>query len=84
MKMNVNFKTVDRFMNEICEKYNIDGDVLEFYTDIEKINEYIVRAYDPINNQSLTVKITKPKTRYVYTVEFSKGDIFERLWHLSH
>ena len=57
MKMNVNFKTVDRFMNEICEKYNIDGDVLEFYTDIEKINEYIVRAYDPINNQSLIISI---------------------------
>lgn len=76
--MNVNFKTVDRFMNEICEKYNIDGDVLEFYTDIEKINEYIVRAYDPNNNQSLIITITKPKTRYVYTVDFSHGDIFAR------
>ena len=76
--MNVNFKTVDRFMNEICEKYNIDGDALKFYTDVEKINEYIVRAYDPIGNQSLVVKITKPTTRYAYAVEFSKGDIFAR------
>ena len=76
--MKVQLKTIERIMNEICEKYNIDGDVLELYTDIEKTNEYIVRAYDPNNNQSLTVKITKPKTRYIYTVDFSNGDIFAR------
>ena len=82
--MKVTLKTIDRIMGEIIEKYNLVDEELCYYTDLEKTDEYIVRAYDPINNQSLTVKITKPKTRYVYTVEFSKGDIFERLWHLSH
>ena len=76
--MKVQLKTIERIMNEICEKYSLDGDVLGYYDDLEKTNEYIVRAYDPNNNQSLTVKITKPKTRYIYTVDFSNGDIFAR------
>lgn len=76
--MKVTLKTIDRIMSEIIEKYNLVDEELCYYTDLEKTDEYIVRVYDPINNQSLTVKITKPKTRYVYVVEFSKGDIFAR------
>ena len=76
--MKVTLKTIDRIMSEIIEKYNLVDEELCYYTDIEKFNEYIVRAYDPNNNQSLIVSITKPKTRYVYTVDFSNGDIFAR------
>lgn len=76
--MKVTLKTITRIMNEICEKYNLVDEELCYYTDLEKTDEYIIRAYDPIGNQSLVVKITKPKTRYAYTVEFSKGDIFAR------
>ena len=71
--MKVSIKTIQKIMSEVCERRDIDGNTLEYYTDIEKDNEYIVRAYDPKNNRSYLVVITKPKNTYTYTLVIRTG-----------
>ena len=71
--MKVSLKTITRIMDEVCKRRDINPDTLEYYTDIEKDNEYIVRAYDPKNNRSYLVIITKPKNTYTYTLIIRTG-----------
>ena len=71
--MKVSLKTIQKIMNEVCERRDIDGNTLEYYTDIEKDNEYISGAYDPKNNRSYLVVITKPKNTYTYTLIIRTG-----------
>lgn len=73
--MKVSLKTVQKIMDEVCENNRLDGDALEYHTDIENFNDkYIVRAYDPNSDRTLFVYISKPKTRYIYTTLFVSGD----------
>lgn len=72
--MKVSLKTIQKIMQEICKKRDIDGDSLEYATDIERENEYIVRAYDPVGNCSYLVSITKPKNKYTYSLTIRTGE----------
>ena len=69
--MKVSVKTIQKIMQEICKKRDIDGDSLEYATDIERENEYIVRAYDPVGNRSYLVSITKSDKHTCPTFTYS-------------
>ena len=76
--MVVSLKTVIRIMDEIEKMEKLDGDSLEYATDIEQENRYIIRAYDPNTNKTLYVYISKPKNRYTYEYKFVDGENFNQ------
>ena len=81
--MKVSFKTIEKFMDEICERHGINPDTLEYATDIEKSDEYVVRAYDPENNRSYLVVITKPLSKYIYGLIIRKGENLKYQCHYT-
>ena len=74
--MKVTLKTIERITNEICEGRNLDPDTMEFATDIERENEYIVRMYDPCGNNSYMITITKNGRKYEYALTVRSGCCF--------
>lgn len=75
--MKVPLKIVERIMNDVCECRDIHPDTLEYATDIEHDDEYIVRAYDPEYNCSYLVIITKQKKNYAYSLIIRPGEKLE-------
>lgn len=72
--MKVTLSVINRIMKAIAKIENLDLDSLEYYNDIEGETRYIVRAYNPIDEKTLFVYITKPCDKYEYDYRFVDGD----------
>lgn len=74
--LDVPFKTIERIMIDVCEFDEIDIDDLEFYTDIQVNDKYVIRAYEQPSDRTIFIIISynHDTKRYNYDLKTCDGN----------